>query len=169
MVLMGEGAKSEAVGAGADPISVTEYEVMVLGRHLTSMPGRKRRTGGVLDQSAYALLSMIRILGPRSISEFSAHTGLDASTLNRQTAALVRDGFAERIPDPAGGLARKFRATECGDKALDDERAASRAAIARATGDWSEKDRRAFAELLGRFNRSIEGRLGRDFPRPPQT
>lgn len=153
-------------GAGGDPIAVTEYEVMILGRHLTSMPGRKRRSGGVLDQSAYALLSMIRTLGPQSISEFSAHTGLDASTLNRQTAALVRDGLAERVADPDGGLARKFRATEAGDRALDEERAASYRAMSELTAEWSDADRRAFADLLGRFNRSIEGRLGRDFPRP---
>ena len=153
-------------GPEGDPLSDIEYEVMVIGRHLTSMPGRKRRTGGLLDQSAYALLSIIRALGPQSITDFGTHTGLDASTLNRQAAALVRDGLAERIPDPDGGLARKFRATPAGDKALDDERVASRAAVERLTGDWSDDDRRTFAELLTRFNTSIEGRLGRDFPRP---
>lgn len=167
---MEQGSEPENIreDTGPDPVAVVEFEVMVMGRHLTSMPGRKRRTGGVLDQSGYALLSMARILGPMSIGEFSEHTGLDVSTLNRQTAALVRDGLAERIPDPDGGVARKFRATESGARALDDERTASYEAIARLTGDWSDKDRRVFAELLGRFNRSIEGRLGRDFPRPPQ-
>lgn len=149
-----------------DPVKIIEYEAMLFERHLSALPGRTRRSRGVLDQSAYTLLSLLRVGGPQSIGEMSAVTGLDASTLNRQTAALVRDGFAERIPDPAGGLARKFRATAEGDRRLDEERQASRAALETMIGDWPIADRTAFADLLGRFNRTIEERSGRTWPRP---
>lgn len=149
-----------------DPISVIEYESMVFERHLSSLPGRTRRTGGVLDQSAYTLLNLLQAGGPQSIGELSAVTGLDASTLNRQTAALLRDDLAERITDPSGGVARKYRMTEHGEKAVQEERAASRAGLGRLLEEWTDEDREVFAGLLGRFNRSIEKQAGRDWPRP---
>lgn len=150
----------------ADPIKVIEYEAMLFERHLSSMPGRTRRSGGVLDQSAYTLLNLLRSGGPQSIGELSAVTGLDASTLNRQTAALVRDGLAERISDPDGGMARKFRGTADGDRVLSEERAASREVLRGLLADWPDGDREAFADLLTRFNRSVEERSGREWPRP---
>lgn len=150
----------------SDPISTIEYESMLFGRHLTGLPGRTRRTRGVLDQSAYTLLSLLQAGGSASIGELTTTTGLDTSTLNRQTAALVRDGHAERIADPAGGLARKFRPTADGLRVLDEERAASQEALAGITASWSDSDRDAFATLLRRFNDNLEARSGRTWPRP---
>ncbi|MEE6282319.1 MarR family winged helix-turn-helix transcriptional regulator [Georgenia sunbinii] len=149
-----------------DPIVAVEYEAMVFGRHLTSLPGRSRRSQGVLDTSAYTLLALLQVGGPASIRQLSAITGLDASTLNRQTAALLRDHYAERIPDPDGGVARKFRITGTGERALEEERAASREALAALTADWTEADRVALGSLLGRLNRAVEQRSGRAWPRP---
>src|SRR3546814_7701093 len=77
-----------------------------------------------LDRSAYTLLTRLVMEGPMSIGQLSEAFGLDASTLNRQTAAMMRDGLVERIPDPEGGLARKFLVTESGRKRLDRERRA---------------------------------------------
>lgn len=149
-----------------DPIATIEYEAMVFGRHLARFPGRNRRSTGALDQSAYTLLSLLQANGPATISELGTITGLDASTLNRQTAALLRDGYAERIPDPAGGIARKFQTTEHGELTVNEERRASRGALAHVTDDWNETDRAAFARLLRRLNQSIERSSGRTWPRP---
>lgn len=150
----------------SDSIGSLEYEMMVLGRHLTGLPGHSRRSRGELDQSAYTLLSLLTLTGPASIGELSAVTGLDASTLNRQTGALTRDGYAERIPDAAGGMARKFRPTEAGRKALEEERRASRVALESLVEDWDERDTQALSDLLQRLNREIETRVGRTWPRP---
>ncbi|ONH32430.1 MarR family winged helix-turn-helix transcriptional regulator [Pseudofrankia asymbiotica] len=49
-----------------------------------------------------------------SIGQLSAAFRVNASTVHRQTAAIVRAGLAERIPDPDGGMARKFQLTENG-------------------------------------------------------
>lgn len=147
-------------------IAVIEYESMIFGRHLAGLPGRTRRTGGVLDHSAYSLLSILQARGPSSIRELTAVTGLDASTLNRQTAALLRENYAVRIPDPAGGLARKYQITDHGERTLREEREASRAALAGLIADWSETDRATFAELLRRLNDAIEQHVGRHWPRP---
>lgn len=150
----------------ADPIPAIEYETMVLSRHLASLPGRSRRRGGILDQSAYTLLCLLQVGGAASIGSLSSVTGLDASTLHRQTAGLLRDGYAERIPDPEGGRARKFRLTEKGERVLDEERQSSKDALARITSDWPESDVAAFGTLLNRFNRAVEQHHEHTWPRP---
>ncbi|WP_022899996.1 MarR family winged helix-turn-helix transcriptional regulator [Humibacter albus] len=148
-----------------DPIDVIEYETMLFGRHLMTLPGRSRRSGGTLDQSAYTLLNLLEVGGPMSIGELVSVTGLDASTLNRQTAALVRGGHSERIAASDGGIARKFRLTPAGAAALAEERAASRASLAVIVEDWPRADRERFATLLQKLNRTIEERSGRQWPR----
>ncbi len=149
------------------PINRIEYEAMLFGRHLVMLPtGRSRRKGGRLDQSAYTLLSLLDAGGPASLSELAVATGLDVSTLNRQTAALRRAGLAERFEDPEGGQARKLRLSDDGRQVLTEEREASQALLADLLADWPEQDRTDLAELLGRYNRVIEDRSGRHWPRP---
>lgn len=146
-------------------MATIEYEALVLGRHLAGLPGRARRSGGVLDLSAYTLLSILQVGGPASIGGLSAITGLDASTLNRQTAALLRDDYARRIPDPGGGIARKFEITLHGQRVLAEERTASRQVLSQIVSDWTAQDQQTFANLLYRVNTAIEQRSGRSWPR----
>ena len=128
-----------------DLISVLEYEGMIFGRHVAAFTGTAARTGGTLDQSAFILLTLLQVGGPMSITEISGVTGLDASTLNRQTASLVTKGYAERIPDPTGGIARKFRNTKEGNRVLDEERQASHVAFEKILKNWTTADQEKFA------------------------
>lgn len=149
------------------PTAEVEYEQMLLSRH--GLPDHRRggrRTGGLLERSAYVLLSRIRVQGPMSIGELSDAFALDASTLNRQTAAAMRSGLVERIPDPDGGMARKFRITDKGERLLDEERESNIHGLDKVMADWSEEDVAAFAGYLRRFNRDIERLAGRPWPRP---
>ncbi|QAY72477.1 MarR family transcriptional regulator [Agromyces protaetiae] len=148
-----------------DAIPQVEYETMLLSRHLIAIRPR-RNAEERLDRSAYLLLSRIGIDGALSIGELSDAFGLDASTLNRQTAALVRAGFAERIPDPDGGIARKFRITDKGALALDEERTANVAAVGRILDGWEPDEVAEFAAYLHRFNTGIERIDRRPWPRP---
>lgn len=143
-----------------------EYEALIFGRQISELPGRSRRSNGVLDQSAYALLTLLEVQGPQSIGEMVVTTGLDPSTLNRQTSALLRNDYAVRIADPEGGLARKFQISETGLTLLHEERAATYRIVAKLTQDWAEEDQLIFANLLERFNRSVEHLSGRHWPRP---
>lgn len=148
------------------PTREVEYEQMLLSRHgLLSHKGGRRKDG-VLERSAYILLSRIRIQGPMSIGELSDAFGLDASTLNRQTAAAMRSGLVERIPDPQGGMARKFRITDQGARLLDEEREGLVHSLDQIMDDWSDEDIAAFASFLRRFNTGIERLGGRPWPRP---
>ncbi|MEU0129517.1 MarR family transcriptional regulator [Streptomyces sp. NPDC006289] len=148
------------------PTHLIEFETMLLGRHLQPGAPRSRRGGGCLDRSAYTLLSRIRMEGPMSIGQLSEAFGLDASTLNRQTAAMLRAGLVERIPDPAGGIARKFRITEQGEGSLDAERAENISGLDQVMADWAPDEVAGFAAYLKRFNGDIEDLDGRPWPRP---
>lgn len=141
-----------------------EFEQMLLARH--SFFVRTRAIDHQLDRSAYLVLSRIDLDGLMSIGELSEAFGLDVSTLNRQTAAMVKRGLVERVPDPEGGMARKFRMTEEGRTRLSAYRSANVESLGRVMDDWSEADVEHFADLLHRFNRGIEKLEGRDWPRP---
>lgn len=149
-----------------EPTHEVEYEQMLLSRHTFLTQRGGRRKDSVMERSAYILLSRIRVQGPMSIGELSEAFGLDASTLNRQTAAAMRTGLVERIPDPDGGMARKFRITEEGTRLLDEEREGIVGDLDRVMADWSDDDVAAFASYLRRFNTDIERLAGRPWPRP---
>lgn len=146
-------------------LEAIELEGMLLGRHL-SPPRRLPDGAHFLDRSAYTLLTRLEAEGPMSISQLSDAFGLDASTLNRQTAAMLRDELVDRIPDPDGGLARKFQITKTGKRRLKAERDANINGLARILDDWSDTDISTLARLLNKFNTSIEDRSGRPWPRP---
>lgn len=149
-----------------DPIAILEYEAMIFGRHLSMFTGRAGKNPGTLDQSAYILLSLLEAQGPLSIAELTEITELDASTLNRQTKALVEKGFAVRIPDPEGGIARKFRPSPTGFNALREERQATRSKLVELFHDWNEEEIDTFVSLLQKMNRTVERRRGSAWPRP---
>lgn len=149
----------------SDLIAAIEFETLAFARHITSAVGRARGDEPVLEGSAYTLLSLIAAGGPSSIGTLSEVTGLDASTLNRQTAALVRDGYVERVADPAGGIARVFKLTFSGQMTLEYEQAQSRSALARTLDDWSTKERADLARVLRHLNESIERRYAKPWPR----
>ena len=141
-----------------------ERETMLHSRYL--MP--QRRFAGSqdrLERSAYTLLSRIDAQGPMSLGEMSEALGLDVSTLNRQTAAMTKSGYLERVPDPEGGLARKFRVTAVGAERLEADRRLNAAGLRRVLVDWSGKDVDTFTALLRRFNTDIERLDGRPWPR----
>jgi DNA-binding MarR family transcriptional regulator len=155
----------EKPGTPGRPTELIEYEMMVLGRHV-HMGAPSKRTSANLERSAYILLSRLQGEGPMSIGQLSEAVGLNASTLNRQTAALVAAGLAERIPDADGGMARKFRITPEGNRRLDEARTELVAGLDKVLTDWPAADIAAFADYLKRFNTSIEHIDGRPWPRP---
>lgn len=147
-----------------DDLEAIELETLLLGRHMA--PVRRLPDGEqVLERSAYTLLTRLQTEGPMSIRELSDAFGLDASTLNRQTAAMLRDRLVDRIPDPDGGLARKFQVTETGERRLSAERDSNVEGLGRVLEGWPKDDVRLFADLLRRFNTSIEQRAQRPWPR----
>ena len=127
---------------------------------------RDQCSGARLDRSAYFLLSILDTEGALSIGQLADALGLDVSTVNRQTGALLRAGLLERIPDPKGGLARKLRATTLGAERLAADRERRRAKLERVLTGWTPEEVRRFEDALTRFNREVEADEGRTWPRP---
>ncbi|MDT2005575.1 MarR family transcriptional regulator [Rhodococcus opacus] len=145
------------------PTEQVEFETMLLGRY--TLNPQHLRESGLLDRSAYLLLSRLSVEGPMSIGQLCEAFGLNSSTLNRQTAALLRAGLVERIPDPDGGMARKFRITTKGERRFGTERTTRVDGLADIMKDWTPEDVTAFADHLRRLNRDIERRRGQFWPR----
>ncbi|NGN68877.1 MarR family transcriptional regulator [Streptomyces sp. A7024] len=149
------------------PTQLIEFETMLLMRHhVLARPRPKRDAGERLDRSAYVLLSRLQLDGPMSIGQLREAFGLDTSTLNRQTAGLLRAGLAERIPDPDGGIARKFRITAEGERRLAADRTENVEGLEKVLKGWSAEEATRFAAMLHRFNEDIERLEGRPWPRP---
>lgn len=140
-----------------------ERELMLLSRHQVMV--RPERAGSRLERSAYLLLNRIDAQGPMTIGQLAEAFRLDTSTVNRQTAALLRAGLAERVPDPDGGMARKLRITEEGAGRLAADRAFHRGCLAKVVADWSPREVRELEDVLVRLNRSVEALEGRPWPR----
>lgn len=142
-----------------------ELETMLLARYL--LPNRRFSSERPrhLERSAYTLLSRVVTQGPMSIGELSDALGLDVSTLNRQTAAMTKAGRLERVPDPDGGIARKFRATAAGKQQLEEDRRANVEGLGSVVADWSPEDIETLVALLRRFNTDLERLDGRPWPR----
>jgi len=77
----------------------------------------------------------------------------------------MRAGQLERIPDPEGGIARKFRITAKGENQLEADRAWNIEGLNRILEHWSADEVTQFVAMLKRFNTDIERLDGRPWPR----
>ncbi|WP_110946085.1 MarR family winged helix-turn-helix transcriptional regulator [Streptomyces avicenniae] len=146
-------------------LSELERELMLITRTQALCPTASRSSWALLDRSAYLLMSRVEAQGPMSIGELAEAFGLDTSTVNRQTAAMLRSGLIERHPDPAGGMARKLDLTAEGRRRLVADRERHREVLAESLADWPEEDLRQFVRLLARYNARCETRRGQPWPR----
>lgn len=143
-----------------EEITRLEQELMTLTRH----PAMGAFAGGWdagdqrLERSSYLLMSRIERTGPMSIGQLAQAFLLDTSTVNRQTAAMLRAGLVERIPDPEGGMARKFQITPYGMERLGQHRSWSVQGLTSVLSDWDAEDIHDLVRSLTRLNASIEER-----------
>jgi DNA-binding MarR family transcriptional regulator len=144
-----------------------EHLLAAISRELTLISRHQLATAttGVLDRSAYLMLSRIDATGPMTARELADALQLEISTVTRQVAAMLRDEFVERIPDPAGGLARRLRMTETGAARLTEDRERYRAGLAKVISDWPDPERLELYRLLRTLNERIEDLQGTPWPR----
>ncbi|MQA05453.1 MAG: MarR family transcriptional regulator [Streptosporangiales bacterium] len=140
-----------------------ERELMLVGRRQLHV---RAATGERLEQSAYVLLRRLADEGPMTIRQLTEAFCLDTSTVNRQTGALLRCGYIERIPDDEGGLARKLRITAAGTRRVLADQRHYQQWVADELSGWSHDDVAALTGLLARFNGTVEAARGRPWPRP---
>jgi DNA-binding MarR family transcriptional regulator len=140
-----------------------EYELTLLSRHYLS--ALAHRGGQQLDRSAYLILVRLGEHDALSLKQLSEAFLLDVSTLNRQVAAMRRNGLVERVPDPDGGLARIIRATEHGREMLRSDRDRGRQNVGKVVSEWSDADVAHLREMIAKFNQSIESLEDNPWPR----
>ncbi|MER8237188.1 MarR family transcriptional regulator [Streptomyces sp. NPDC094049] len=133
-----------------------ERELTLLSRHFFGSRGP--RTGHTLERSAYVLLTRMETSAPLTLKELANTFQVDVSTISRQVNAMLRGGLVERIADPEGGIARKFRPTARGIELLHADRAVSLDGVARLVGTtgWTPGTTERFLALLTQLNQGVE-------------
>jgi DNA-binding MarR family transcriptional regulator len=104
-----------------------------------------------VEWSAHVLLRALALDGPMRAGTLAERVESDPSTVSRQVAALVRDGFLERQADPEDGRAALLVLTPKADEVLREQNEIRLQHFAAMLGDWDAEDLRRFAELLERF------------------
>ncbi|WP_433759091.1 MarR family winged helix-turn-helix transcriptional regulator [Nocardia sp. CA-135398] len=156
---------SESGPEDDDALNRLVFELTLLSRHFPA--SLLRRPGFQLDRSAYLILTRLEMDAPLSLRELSEAFQLDISTINRQVAAMLKQGLVERVPDPDGGIARKIRASAKGLELVAADREQSQEGIGAVVTDWTAADIAQLSGLITRFNMSIEHLEENPWPRPP--
>lgn len=145
-----------------------ERELTLLSRHFVASRGP--RSGQELERSAYVLLTRLEVDEPLTLKELAHTFHVGVSTINRQVSPMLRKGLVERIPDPDGGMARKYRPTSLGLEQLRADREISLEGTARllATTEWTDEVTQHFLTLLGELNQGIERLEGMPLERSPE-
>jgi DNA-binding MarR family transcriptional regulator len=119
-----------------------------------------------VERAAYVLLARLVIDGPHRSNALAEAVHSDPSTVSRQVAALVRQGWVERQTDPDDGRACLLVATGEGHRVFEANRDHRNQEISRITSDWDEADRERLVELMDRFTTALENHHPHDVPAP---
>jgi DNA-binding MarR family transcriptional regulator len=109
-----------------------------------------------VEWTSQVLLSCVVNEGPLRASALAFLVDSDLSTVSRQVAQLVRDGYLERRADQADGRASLLVATEKGTAIHREHKRMRNERYRRMLGEWSERDVRKFTALLRRFSADFE-------------
>jgi DNA-binding MarR family transcriptional regulator len=109
-----------------------------------------------VEWTSQVLLSCVVNEGPLRASALAGLVDSDPSTVSRQIAQLVREGYVERRADQADGRASLLVATEKGTAAHREHRRMRNERYRRMLAEWSERDVRKFTALVRRFTADFE-------------
>jgi len=144
--------------AGAGAVGALEDEITLLARTLEAV---QRKRAYPLDRAAYLLLRLIEGQGPQPVGAIARLLLLDDSTATRQVAAMAKAGLLRKRRNPADARSSVVEATARGLAAAAEMRARRLTRIDAMLDGWSEAERRAAAEIVGKLNaalrKSVEG------------
>jgi DNA-binding MarR family transcriptional regulator len=109
-----------------------------------------------VEWTSQVLLSYVVNEGPLRASALAGLIDSDPSTVSRQVAQLVRDGYLERRADQADGRASLLVATDKGKASHREHCRMRNERYRRMLTEWSERDVRKFTTLLRRFTADFE-------------
>lgn len=141
-----------------EAVDVIATQVMRTMRltHLAMHALGKEPEGKDIDAVAFRVLARLVTAGPARLTALAEALHSDASTMSRQTSALVKAGLLERRPDAADGRASLLAATEQGTELYERFRKHRDTRLAGVLSDWPDDEVRQLARLLERYNAALE-------------
>jgi DNA-binding MarR family transcriptional regulator len=109
-----------------------------------------------VEYSADLLISCLASHGPMRSGALAEVVRSDPSTISRQVASLVRDGYVERRADPRDGRASLLAVTSTGTELYLDHRRVRDERYREVLARWSDEDLERFATLVGTFVDDLE-------------
>jgi DNA-binding MarR family transcriptional regulator len=109
-----------------------------------------------LDWGSLQVLVHLVKDGPQRQGELAECILLDASTVSRRVAALVKLGYARRLPDPVDGRAVRLAATDAGVEVFDRFRVRRAETMHQILSTWPADEVSAFLTLLSRLNDDLD-------------
>ncbi len=94
--------------------------------------------------------------GPIRSSDLAEKVQADPSTVSRQVATLVKDGYVERQADPMDGRASLLVITERGRQFHAEHVRLRNEHYQRVLADWTEQECQTFAAMTARFSDDID-------------
>lgn len=140
-----------------------ERELAFLVRWLEAV---QRRRDYALERAHYLMLLLLMEDGPQSVGRIAERLRLDASTVTRQVAVMVKRGLVRKQPNPDDRRGGMVCATARGREEASQMRAQREARIEALFAAWPEAKRRQMGELLGDLNESLVQVLDRDEDAP---
>jgi DNA-binding MarR family transcriptional regulator len=135
-------------------VAMIEAATVTIVREATLPSTQERVTaqaGLAIERSGYIVLRAVDESGPLPVTTLARSLGLDASTVSRQVATLVRIGLLDRSHDADDKRITLVALTETGRESLDRIRSARHDVFAKVLEGWSKEDQAALAPLLERF------------------
>jgi len=109
-----------------------------------------------VEWSSQLLMSWVVNEGPMRASALAEMAESDPSTVSRQVAHLVKDGYLERRADPADGRASLLVASERGRELHREHLQVRNEHFRRMLDEWDQRDIRRLSGLLHRFTVDFE-------------
>jgi DNA-binding MarR family transcriptional regulator len=120
---------------------------------------------GDVDWAAHLLITKVAVEGPIRLSALADLVQSDPSTVSRQVAALVKEGYLERRADPVDGRASLLVVTALGEQLHAEHRRVRSEHYQRMLAGWGDDECQEFAQLMSRFADAI-GTVQPDWMRP---
>jgi DNA-binding MarR family transcriptional regulator len=109
-----------------------------------------------VDWSAHVLIAALAAEGPMRAGALAEAVHSDPSTVSRQIAPIIKEGYVERRADQQDGRASVLAVTPKGEGLVADHRKVLYAHYARILDGWSESECAEFARLLARFATDLD-------------
>jgi DNA-binding MarR family transcriptional regulator len=116
-----------------------------------------------VDQAALTILFKL-LDGPRRVSALAELTYTDVSTASRHVTHLVRQGLADKLPDPADGRAYRVTLSASGRELVGAAKAAAAERMRHVLADWTDAEVRSLVAMLARLADDLDSGMTR-----PQT